>query len=130
MSEAHRQPSRGALPKPRTEAEIQREILKFLGCVAGRFTRMNSRVVMMPGRGGKERPIRFGEKGMADIIGVLKPSGRYIAIEVKRPGEDPTPEQEAFLREVADCNGIAIVARSVQDVAWLASAEQRDRPGR
>jgi hypothetical protein len=115
---------------PRTETEIQRAILEFLGCVPGRFTRMNSRVVMLPGKGGKERPVRFGEKGMADIIGVLKPSGRYVAIEVKRPGEQPTPEQEAFLREVADCNGIAIVARSVQDVVWLASAGTGERRGR
>jgi hypothetical protein len=121
---------RGARVTPRAETKIQREILEFLGCVPGRFTRMNSRVVMMPGRGGRQRPVRFGEKGMADIIGVLKPSGRYVAIEVKRPGQHPTPEQEAFLREVGECNGIAIVARSVQDVAWLATAEQRDRPGR
>jgi hypothetical protein len=40
---------------------------------------MNSRVVMMPGQGGQLRPVRFGAPGMADIIGLLKPSGRFVA---------------------------------------------------
>jgi len=53
-------------------------------------------------------------KGISDIIGCYK--GRYFAIEVKRPGGKPTSFQEKFLENVKRAGGIAIVARSVDDV--------------
>ena len=59
---------------------------------------------------------RFGIKGMADILGVLYPTGRILAIEVKRPGEKPTAEQQRFLDDVNGSGGLAFVATSVQDV--------------
>lgn len=78
---------------------------------------MNSRVVMMPGRGGRMRPVRMGgRKGMADVIACLPPHGRYAAFEIKRPGEKPTLEQRAFLREVARAGGLGAVVYSVTDV--------------
>ena len=53
-------------------------------------------------------------KGVADIIGCYQ--GRFLAIEVKRPGRKPTPAQERFISEVAKANGIAFVAHSVEEV--------------
>lgn len=39
-----------------------------------------------------------------------------MAIEVKVPKKYPSKDQKSFLQDVADAGGIAIVARSVEDV--------------
>jgi len=52
--------------------------------------------------------------GVSDIIGCWY--GRYFAIEVKRPGCNPSDKQRAFMDWVNDNGGLAFVARSVQDV--------------
>ena len=53
-------------------------------------------------------------RGVADIIGCYQ--GRFLAIEVKRPGRKATPEQARFLSEVCKAEGIAFVAHSVEEV--------------
>lgn len=62
-----------------------------------------------------ERWIRAAFKGCSDIIGQLR-SGAFLAVETKRPGEHPTPEQQAFLEHVKRHGGVAFVARSIDDV--------------
>ena len=108
--------------KPRRESEIQRAILalKIPGLTlwksgAGAF-RVNGRFV------------RMGHKGVADLIGYYtvwcndgankptRPFAQIVAVEVKRLGKKPTPEQMAFLRNVKLAGGLAIVATSTQDV--------------
>ena len=61
------------------------------------------------------RFIRFGFKGCSDIIGQLK-DGRFLAIEAKRPGGLPTPDQINFMLKVARHKGVAFVAQSLADV--------------
>ena len=56
----------------------------------------------------------YGTNGIADIIACK--DGRYIAIEVKRPGNKPTALQERWLMDVQDAGGIAFIAYSIQDV--------------
>jgi len=53
-------------------------------------------------------------KGISDILGVYK--GRFLAIEVKRPGGRVSPEQRAFIERINDEGGIGFVAYSVDDV--------------
>lgn len=55
-------------------------------------------------------------KGISDIIGVL-PDGKFLAIEVKRPGRKPTERQKQFLEQVKAAGGVAFVAYNVEDVA-------------
>ena len=55
--------------------------------------------------------------GSADIVGVLKGSGRFIAFEVKVPGKKPTPEQVAWHRVVNASGGFAVVVHSVEEAA-------------
>lgn len=64
---------------------------------------------------GKYIPLSDGEKGIADIIGCT-PSGRFLAIEVKKPGGKPSPEQLDFLARVKAYGGISILAYSLDDV--------------
>lgn len=58
--------------------------------------------------------------GTSDIIGVW--NGRFLAIEVKREKSlygaktYPSKEQKAFIENVQEVNGIAFVARSLEDV--------------
>ena len=103
----------------RRETEIVREILRLLHALKIPAWRMNSRVVTLPGKGGRPAPYRMGGvKGMADILGLLPPSGRLLAIEVKRPGKGDTVtlEQRTFQHVVTNAGGLAIVATSAAEV--------------
>jgi VRR-NUC domain-containing protein len=106
-------------PLPRPETDVVRAILLYLAMVPGVTAWcMNSRVVFLPGKKGRMRPVRFGVPGIPDIYGWRAPGGRTLAIEVKRPTEKRVRrDQEIFLARVAAAGGIALVARSVDDVA-------------
>lgn len=54
--------------------------------------------------------------GFPDLLGVIHPSGRVLAIECKRPGNKPTEQQQAFLDVITKSGGVALWADSV-DVA-------------
>src|SRR5258706_13576807 len=53
--------------------------------------------------------------GVSDILGILK-DGRFLAIEVKALKGKLSLHQELFLEEINSRGGLAIVARSVEDV--------------
>ena len=55
-------------------------------------------------------------RGVSDIIGCIPKTGRYLAIEVKRPGGKPTPEQQQFIDTINGAGGLAFVAHSVEEV--------------
>lgn len=48
-------------------------------------------------------------------MGILSPSGRFVAVEVKTADGRIRPEQELFLQLVRNAGGIAFVCRSVDD---------------
>jgi hypothetical protein len=56
-----------------------------------------------------------GRKGVADILGIL-PGGKFLAVEVKKPGGRVSPEQADFLQEVNAAGGVGFIAYSSQDV--------------
>ena len=58
------------------------------------------------------RFVKFGFNGCSDIIGQLK-DGRFLAVEVKRPGNKPTKLQNAFLDMVNANGGLAFWADDV-----------------
>jgi hypothetical protein len=55
-------------------------------------------------------------RGVSDIIGCIPKSGGFLAIEVKRPGGKPTPEQQQFIDTINQAGGLAFVVRSVEEV--------------
>lgn len=116
-------PFRLVAPKA-LESDLQDQILDYLALeqAKGRvawFCRMNSGAI----KSGL-RYIRYyvlhllglppSAKGKADIEGMLA-GGKYFALEVKRPGEKPTPEQVHFLSAVRLNGGIAAVVFSYAD---------------
>jgi hypothetical protein len=62
-----------------------------------------------------DRPVFFGKVGSSDIIGLL-PGGRFIAVECKAPGGRLSDHQIDFLNQIERMGGLAIIARSVEDV--------------
>lgn len=64
---------------------------------------------------GKTSWVRFNEPGMSDLWTIL-PSGVHLEVEVKAPGEVPTPEQVEWLVSVNLRGGIGIWT---DDAEWL-----------
>ena len=77
-------------------------------------------------KGGGYR--RFvGLRGVSDILGILPQRaevvgegmvrfGNLLAVEVKRPGEKPRPEQTAFLEGVNGLGGVGLCVHSVGEL--------------
>ena len=62
------------------------------------------------------RWVKFGlGLGSPDIVGILAPSGRFVGVEVKRPGEHPTPEQRAWHRAATNAGALIAVVHSVEE---------------
>ena len=78
------------------EAELQRACLEMLQASrVGVFWRQNTGAVKIQGAGRKrDRFVRFGVPGQADITGVV--DGMRIEIEVKTPGGRLRPSQVEF----------------------------------
>ena len=66
----------------------------------------------------------YAKTGVSDILGIIKPWGVFLAIEVKTPsaaktnlkkyGHMATPNQHAFLKEIAARGGVAGVATCLE----------------
>jgi hypothetical protein len=54
-------------------------------------------------------------KGMADISGIQIGTGIRVEVEVKRPGEKTTADQDAFLARINAAGGIAFIATSAEE---------------
>lgn len=95
-----------------SEASIQKAILNYLSYRSDVIAwRNNTGAVKID-----ERYIKFGHSGMSDILGVIKGSGKLLAIEVKSQKGRLTADQKAFSQKIIDFGGIFILARCLEDV--------------
>lgn len=60
------------------------------------------------------RLVRLAPAGTSDILAILPPQGRFLAIEVKTPSGRLTADQRAFLEGVRRCGGVAMVVRDLK----------------
>jgi len=98
------------------EKEIQNEIVRaFATREDMRLWRANSGVAKYVDNYGVERVVQFGIPGQADLSGILT-GGTRLEIEVKRPGEQQTPQQLAFQKMIERFGGVYILAHSVAEV--------------
>ena len=88
-------------PSKKLEKHIQAKIVKYLKTVDGW-----SGDVITKGM--------YGGNGIADIIGCY--NSQYVAIEVKRPGQKPTPIQAVWLNTKKRSGAIIGVAESIDYV--------------
>lgn len=94
------------------EADIQTKILDFLedkGFMVVKFHNGSHKV-----RGGFIRA-RKSSVGVPDIIG-MTPGGRFIGIEVKKPGGVAASEQKAKVAQINASGGIAMIVESLGEV--------------
>lgn len=98
------------------ERDIQKQIAEYLTLLGGMVIRTNSGGMRLKNRNGSDRYVRFNnQQGCADLIVCLR--GRFVAVEVKRPGNRPTANQELFAERVHRAQGVAVVASSVEELA-------------
>jgi hypothetical protein len=104
------------------ESAIQTAILKWLRVLGIPAIRVNSRTfdVRDATKRSGFRIMRANDvKGTSDILACLPPDGRFLALEVKRPGAKLSLEQSAFLQWIASAGGIGARVTSCQDVMEL-----------
>lgn len=65
--------------------------------------------------------IKYGVGGVggSDLIGIYKPTGQLLAVEVKTSKGKPSAAQLNFIEQVRAAGGIAGIARSPQDALNL-----------
>lgn len=98
------------------EAEVVQACLAWLK-LHGVFCWRQNQGAISGEHNGKRRFLRFTSMtGVSDILGVLPSSGRFLAVECKRPGKKPTLEQAAFLDIVRQAGGVSICACSIDDL--------------
>ncbi len=98
------------------EAQLQATIREYLRAKRCLPVRINSGGVVAAYQ-GRERFIRFNDQpGVSDLLVCCPPDGRFVAIEGKSPNGKLTETQEDFLQRVEAAGGIAVVARSLEDV--------------
>ena len=106
-----------------TEKEIQNDIIRHLSARADlRLFRQQVGVAVPISQccpQCRRYAIRFGVPGMADLIGIQGPQGRYIAVEVKSPTGRQSEEQKTFQTVVTSLGGLYVVARGIDDVQPL-----------
>lgn len=102
-----------------SEADLMRLIVRELSKGTVRLLRNN--VGKLPDRQGRLVTYGLGI-GSSDLVGVSMQAngiGRFVAIEVKLPGQKPTDTQQSFIDMVLAMGGQAGVAHSVEEAAQI-----------
>lgn len=107
------------LPVP-SEASTQAAILEYLNMRGHFAVRINTMGVAKWNKkkefdGFRKSPM----KGVSDILGVSRNTGKFFAIEVKKKYNKPSPEQITFIENVQSRGGIGIIAYSLDDVTEI-----------
>ncbi|MES2342293.1 MAG: VRR-NUC domain-containing protein [Pseudomonadota bacterium] len=106
--------------KAPTESALVRQLLQYLSLRGVLAWRANQ--IPAPLKGGGFRKFA-GLKGVSDILGVLPPGGRLLAVEAKSPTGRLRPAQARFLDAVNARGGLGIVCRSLADLERGLAAE-------
>lgn len=102
-------PGRFIMPQP--ESKLVKRIQKLIVEHGGRATKIH----------GDDN---FQEVGISDLLVCYK--GRFLALEVKLPGEGPSPMQRVYLGEIVSSGGYAAVVSTVEQVARLLAEVDRE----
>ena len=83
------------------EQNIQTAIMNYSSSIGGLPIKFNNMGI-------------YAKAGVSDILACIK--GRFVAIEVKRPGNKPTAVQLQFIAAVNNIGGFAFWADNLQEV--------------
>lgn len=101
--------------KQPSEKDIQKSILDFLR-LKGIYCWKQHNTGIYQVKTGSYIP--SGKRGVADILGIL-PTGRFLAIEVKRPGGVLGDYQIEFLASIRNNGGLGVCVSSLDEVINL-----------
>lgn len=90
------------------EAAVLRGCLQYLRLKNICHWRQNTGAVKI-----EERYVQFGEKGVADIIGIL-PGGKFFAVECKSSTGTQTVHQKNFQMNVERSGGVYLIIKDAQ----------------
>ncbi len=77
---------------------------------------MTGKCLLWRNNTGRIGRVSFGlGVGGADLVGVLRPSGKWFALEVKTAAGRMSPEQVAWARAVTAAGGFVACVRSVDE---------------
>lgn len=93
------------------EGKVKRAVVQWLRAKGYLVVRVNSGRIKL-GKPGDERMVCLAEPGTADLI-CCSPDGQFVAVEVKRPGGEPTDLQLGWGREVEERIGVWVCVDSV-----------------
>lgn len=96
-----------------TETQIQAAIRDAL-LATGKVLLWRNNTGKLEDRRGRWVTYGIGVGG-ADLVGIYKPTGRFVAWEVKPDRGKLTPEQKAWHYAVTNAGGAVFVARSVDE---------------
>jgi len=103
------------MAKRKPHADLKHACIEFLR-LNGHVAWGNNTGAFAGEYGGKRRFVRFSVKGASDVFAVLRPSGRFLAVEVKVGKDRLRPEQIAFMESIRAAGGAAIEVRSLDDL--------------
>lgn len=83
------------------EQDIQTSIMNYISSIGGLPIKFNNIGI-------------YAKAGVSDILACVK--GRFVAIEVKRPGKKPTALQSIFIEAINQIGGIAFWTDNLDDV--------------
>ncbi len=98
-----------------SETALVKAILLHIGSRPDVRVYRNNTGCLIDDRG---RPVKFGLIGSADIIGLIAPHGRFLAIECKTQSGKQSDQQRKYQQMIESMGGIYILARKVEDVKW------------
>ena len=99
--------------------KTQAQWLKLLN-LWGAFRKVHTTGVPTGGFGYRTNP----NKGMADFVGLVR-TGRFVAIERKRPDEDISAEQIKYLEEVNNHGGFGVRIETFEELDGAIRAAMR-----
>ena len=83
------------------EQDIQSKIMDYISSIGGLPIKFNNIGI-------------YAKAWVSDILACIK--GRFVAIEVKRPGKKPSALQEQFINAINNIGGYAFWADNLDDV--------------
>ena len=83
------------------EQDIQTAIMNYISSIGGLPVKFNNMGI-------------YAKAGVSDILACIK--GKFVAIEVKRPGQKPTKLQLNFIDAINSIGGVAFWADNLETV--------------
>ena len=102
---------RGPAKQPRPGTVLGKKVVKLLHALGCPAWRNNTGVAREAQKDGSIRFVRYGMKGAPDVMGLVPPIGRLIALEVKCGRDVLSEDQQRVLSDFEAAGALTAVVR-------------------